>query len=109
MKIITNVNLNDIDLNTLPEQKAVYAIYGFDKINRKFTDYKYVGETENLKKRIISHFLESEPNECLRKFLQSKDEKVILFRLLPRRSREERLSIEQEWINLHKPECNEKK
>jgi len=106
MKIITNVNLNDIDLNTLPEQKAVYAIYGFDKVNRKFADYKFVGETENLRERIISHFSGSEPNECLRKILQSKDEKVMLFRLLPRRSREERLSIEQEWKKLHNPECN---
>lgn len=102
------VNLSKIDLNELPQKEAVYAIFAESKDTGLPINCRYVGETDNLQERTVSHFSESEPNECLREFMQSDKTKIMVYESLPYSTKEERLAKEQEWIEKNNPECNEK-
>ena len=100
------VNLSEIKLDNLPQRKSVYAIYAQSKDTLKPINCRYVGETDNLEERTKAHFQESEQNECLKKFMKSDKTKIMIYELLPNSDKKERIEKENEWIQLHKPECN---
>ena len=91
--------IKEDNLGDLPEKKAVYAIFdnGFNCI--------YVGQTKNLRQRMTEHFSENEKNECLRKFMQSDNEKVLTWEILDSSDEDERLEKEKEWIKRYNPKC----
>lgn len=116
------VNLSEINLNELPERKAVYAIFAQDKETKKPINCRYVGETDNLMERIKAHFsIETdnlmerlkahfsieEQNECLKSFMQSSKTKLMIYELMPNSTKEDRLIKEKEWISSYQPKCNE--
>jgi len=101
------VNLNEINLDNLPERKAVYAIFAQDRETKKPFHCRYVDQTDNLMKRIKAHFSVSEQNKCLRAFMQSGRIKLMFYELIPGSSKEERHRREKDWINLYQPRCNE--
>ena len=101
------VNLSEINLNELPEKKAVYAIFAQDKETKKPINCRYVGETDNLMERIKAHFSIEEQNECLKSFMQSSKTKLMIYELMPNSTKEDRLIKEKEWISSYQPKCNE--
>ena len=100
------VNLSTIDLDDLPQRKSVYAIFAQSKDTLEPINCRYVGETDNLEERTKTHFMDSEQNECLRKFMKSDKTKMMIYELLPNSDKGERLQKEIEWINNYGPECN---
>lgn len=101
------INLSEIDLDDLPQRKAVYGMFAQDKNSGKPINCRYVGETDNLEERIKAHFSKEEQNVCLRKFMQSDKSKLMIYELMPNSTKEDRLEKEAEWIKEYKPECNE--
>jgi excinuclease UvrABC nuclease subunit len=102
----TTVEISDDDLNGLPKQKAVYAICASEEGTGKSIHCRYVGETDNLQERTKAHFSDSEKNEDLKKFMQGKKTKKMIYELLPGSDKQERLAKEDEWIKLYKPAYN---
>ena len=100
------VNLSTMNLDELPQRKAVYAIFAQDKDTLKAINCRYVGETDNLEERTKAHFSENEQNECLKKFMQSDKTKLMIYELLPNSDKNDRLEKEEEWINNYNPKCN---
>lgn len=101
------VNLSEINLDDLPKEKAVYAIFAQSEKTLKPINCRYVGETDNLDERIKAHFANNEQNECLQDFMQSAKTKLMTFELLPISNKQDRLEKEEEWIGIFEPSCNE--
>lgn len=101
------VNLSEIDLDGLPERKAIYAIFARHQETKKPINCRYVGETTNLQERTTAHFSKAEKNACLREFMQSNSIKLMRYELMGNSTKEERLERQKEWIEKHKPRCND--
>ncbi len=99
------VNLSEIDLDGLPERKAVYAIFAQSSETGKPINCRYVGETHDLQERTKVHLSMGEKNDCLREFMQSDKTKLMQYELMPTSTREERLRRQEEWIEKHNPQC----
>jgi len=104
---IEQVNLSEIDINSLPQRKTVYAILAQSKDTGKPINCRYVGETDNLRERTRAHFSKDEQNACLREFMQSDKTKLMKYELMPNSTKKERQAREKEWIKKHEPKCNE--
>ena len=63
----------------------------------------YVGQSEDLQKRLNDHLASSEENSCIKQHLR---EHACYFRYLEIDSASERDSIEQEQIDKFEPKCN---
>lgn len=100
------VNLSEMNLDNLPQRKAVYAIFASEKDSQKPINCRYVGETDNLEERTKKHLGNSEQNECLKEFMQSDKVKLMTYELLPNSDKQDRFAKENEWIELYKPKCN---
>ncbi len=100
------INISTNTTDSLPNKKAVYAIYASDKNTGKPINCRYVGETDNLQERTGAHFNNSEQNEELKEFMQSNKNKKLVYELLPNSDKAERLQKEQEWIQSKKPQYN---
>lgn len=92
------VNLDRIDIDNLPERKAVYAIFARDKDTGEPINCRYVGETDNLKERTKAHFQVDELNSCLKEFMQSIKTKLLLYELMPNSLKDDRLGKEKRWV-----------
>jgi predicted GIY-YIG superfamily endonuclease len=101
------VNLSKINLDSLSQRKAVYAIFAQDKESDTPIDCRYVGVTDNIRERIRAHFSKKEQNDCLRKFMQSGETKLMRYELMSGSKKDDRLIKEEEWIEKYNPECNE--
>ena len=99
------VNLDDIDLDDLPQRKAVYAIFARHKETKKPIHCRYVGETSDLQERTKAHFSKGEKNDCLREFMQSNSIKLMRYELMPNSTKEERLERQEEWTEKYNPRC----
>jgi len=99
--IITSTNYAQ-----LPETEAVYAIYAQEKDTSKPINCRYVGQTDNLRRRTGEHFSPDEPNECLREFMQSTKTKILVYELMPGSTEDERRAVEEAWIKELNPKCN---
>jgi hypothetical protein len=99
------MELSRYGLEKLPDGKAVYAIYS--RKSGVLGNCIFVGETEDIKKSMIAHLSDAEPNECLRTFAQAK---AILLRyeLMPNSNKAQRLDTELEWIDRFGPRCNKR-
>ena len=99
-----NNNLDKRDnLDELPGEKAVYAIYS--RINGRAANCIYVGETNNLQSAIMSHFQPSELNTGLKDFMQSIKLKALVYTLMPDSTKEERMRIVSEWKKEKQPKA----
>jgi amino acid adenylation domain-containing protein len=89
-------------LSDLPEERAVYAIFG--RIHGRPANCRYVAVTNNLRQSIRGHFneLTSEP---LAEFTRSIKTKTLRYQLLPDSTDTEVSSIEKEWIEKFRPTC----
>jgi excinuclease UvrABC nuclease subunit len=63
----------------------------------------YVGQSENLKERLLSHLNTSEPNACIKKHLK---DYTCYFRCIEVTTQEERNKIEEQQIDEYSPSCN---
>jgi hypothetical protein len=48
-----------------------------------------------------------EKNECLRDFMQSDKTNLMQYELMPNSTKEERVEMQDEWIEKYDPRCNE--
>ena len=97
---------------SVPTRPGLYAIGHTDvhvhglEIQRT---YAYIGEAENLKRRLEQHLLPNEQNPDLRKYLLDTKERVRWwYTTTDSLSRNERLAYEQTLIRRIKPACNRK-
>ena len=104
---MSTIEIEKGDYDSIPDKKAVYSIWAQNKTTNKPMNCRYVGETEDLRKRTGEHFGESEQNKCLKKFMQSTKTKLMVYELMPNSTKEDRLEKEKAWIKKHSPECNE--
>lgn len=63
----------------------------------------YIGQSDNLKERLISHLNTSETNSCIKKHLK---DYTCYFRYIEVTSQAERDKIEAEQIDEYSPSCN---
>lgn len=63
----------------------------------------YVGQTDNLERRLLEHLSPSESNACIRRHLR---DYTCYFRFLDVSTEADRLRIEQEQIKEYNPDCN---
>ncbi|MEL7003771.1 MAG: hypothetical protein AAFN93_13695 [Bacteroidota bacterium] len=97
-------NLDNRDnLNELPAEKAVYAIYS--RVNGKPENCRFVGATDNLQDAVKSHFSISEKDDCLKEFMQSIKIKTLNYKLMKDASEDELSSLQKEWEDQYQPEC----
>ena len=101
------VEIASSDLSNVPKRKAVYAIFAKSKDTGEPINCRYVGQTDNLHERTVAHFSKSEPNICLREFMQSNKTKILDYELMPNSTEDERKAKENSWIEKHNPECSE--
>jgi excinuclease UvrABC nuclease subunit len=98
-------NLDKLDnLDELPAAPGVYAICG--RVNDKPANCRYIGETDNIREAIKSHFRRDEPYECLREFMQSIKIKHLLYELTKDSNSKSRVLKKEEWEKEFKPTCN---
>ena len=101
-------NLDKKDnLNTLPPEPAVYALCG--RVNGQPANPRYIGQTINLREKIIKHFdrNESNSNKCLKEFMQSIKIKELIYQLMPDSTDYERVCKKKQWEDKYRPECTE--
>jgi hypothetical protein len=91
-----NNNLDRRDnLDEIPAEKAVYAIYS--RINGRPANCIFISETNNLQSAVRGHFVPAEVNADLRDFMQSIKIKTLVYTLMPESSKEERMKIVNDW------------
>lgn len=97
--MVIRINLEDEHFDRIPDKAAVYAIFS-DK------GFHFVGETDNLSDCMKVHLDPNKANNCLKNIFKSSKEKLMIYELMPKSSRKERLHLEKEWIEKYKPSCN---
>lgn len=63
----------------------------------------YVGQTNELKRRLLEHLSESEPDKCIKKYLNNHS---CYFRVNKISSEKDRVELEKKEIEEYKPKCN---
>jgi len=63
----------------------------------------YVGQSDNLERRLLEHLSRSEPDACIKRHLR---EYNCYFRFIEISSSSERDKVEQEQIDEYNPDCN---
>lgn len=63
----------------------------------------YVGQSDNLERRLLEHLSRSEPDACIKRYLRDYD---CSFRFIEISSSSERDKVEQEQIDEYNPDCN---
>jgi excinuclease UvrABC nuclease subunit len=90
-----------VDLAT-PEKPGIYLIF-VSQNNRTSGRLIYVGQSENLRDRLVEHLSDNEPNEALRNHLS---EHICWFQFTPITKQSERDGVESFLIRRLRPECN---
>ena len=97
-----------ISLSSVLPQPGLYA-YGHDEMCHGLEAsrvYVYIGETDNLKRRMIQHKPENEQNPGLKKYLQDQEDAKCWYCVLSASSDKNRKDIEKELIQRFKPKFN---
>lgn len=98
-------NYRDFNANTINnkvlETPGVYLIWV--RINDGSWRIYYVGQTENLKRKLLEHLSENEPNDLLKDMILRC---VCGFSFAPVNSHEERCGIERFFYEHYSPKCN---
>jgi hypothetical protein len=98
-------NLDHKDnLHELPEDKAVFAIFGI--VDGEPVNCRLVGETENLQKNVRSLF-ERPASEGLKKFMQGAWLQMLIYELMPGSSASERQTGMHGWMLKYNPAIDE--
>ena len=63
----------------------------------------YVGQSDNLERRLLDHLRPSEPDACIKRHLREYD---CFFRFIEISSLDERNRVEREQIDEYNPPCN---
>ena len=84
----------------IPQVGGVYRLL-YHSENKYYVFY--VGQTDNLKRRLFEHINTSEPDECIKKHIVNHS---CYFRYLEVNSQPERDRIEGQQINEYNPSCN---
>jgi len=63
----------------------------------------YVGQSNNLQRRLLEHLSPSEPDSCIKRHLRDYN---CFFRFIEISSQDERNRVEREQIEKYKPNCN---
>lgn len=63
----------------------------------------YVGQSDNLERRLLEHLADSEPNTCIKRHLNNYS---CYFRCLEVGTQSERDRVEQQQISEYTPSCN---
>lgn len=88
------LNTDKVDLQKAP---AVYALFSEEKC-------LFVALTGNLNEAIRKHSLETEPVETVRRLMQSKRTKILMYELLKYETSVNCKLKKEHWINLFEPE-----
>ncbi len=100
------IEINSGNLDNLPESPAVYAFWAKSEKSQPI-NCRYVGQTDNLRRRIKEHFSNSSHNECLKEFIDSGKAIILEYMEMVDSTEHRRLNTEKEWIFLRSPKCNE--
>ena len=84
----------------LPASEGVYRL--IYKKGEKYYVF-YVGQSDDLQRRLNEHLSYTEPNECIKRYLQNFN---CLFKFIEISLQFERDRIEEEEIEQYKPPCN---
>ena len=95
-------------LSLVSDKPGLYA-YGHDEMCHGLEAsrvYVYIGETDNLKRRMVQHRPENEQNLGLKKYLQDQENAKCWYCVLSAPSAKNRKDIEKELIQRFKPKFN---
>lgn len=84
-----------------PNSGGVYRLINQD--GEKYYVF-YVGQSDDLERRLLEHLSSGEPNACIRRYLRDHS---CFFRSMEVASQSERDRIEQEQIDEYSPACND--
>lgn len=94
-------NYNSTDVNRYaPSNGGVYRL--IYKRTEKFYVF-YVGQSNDLKRRLLEHLSPSEPDTCIKRHLR---DYTCYFRFIEIASQSERDKVERQQIQEYKPSCN---
>ena len=101
-------NLDKKDnLDEVPEGEAVFGIFAI--IHEKPVNCRFVGETDNLRKRVRELFEKAEAEgEGFKEFMQGPWYKLLLYELMPGSKAEDRQKKVKEWTKEYNPKIDEK-
>ncbi len=90
---------NNVNLY-VPVSEGVYRL-----IYKKSEEYYvfYVGQSDDLQRRLNEHLSYTEPNECIKRYLKNFN---YFFRFIEITLQPERDVVEEEEIEKYKPPCN---
>lgn len=92
---------NDTNVNKYASSKGgVYRL--IHKENENFYVF-YVGQSNDLKRRLLEHLCPSEPDKCIKRHLR---DYTCYFRFTEIASQPERDKVERQQIDEYKPTCN---
>ena len=83
-----------------PTSGGVYRL--INKSGDKYYVF-YVGQSDNLERRLLEHLSRSEPDACIKRHLRDYD---CSFRFIKISSSTERDRVEREQIQEYNPDCN---
>jgi len=83
-----------------PTSGGVYRL--INKSGEKYYVF-YVGQSNDLERRLLEHLSSSEPDSCIKRHLRDYD---CYFRFIEVSSASERDRVEKEQINKYEPDCN---
>lgn len=87
-------------LANTPESGGIYRLLYYSE--DKYYVF-YIGQSDNLRKRLIEHLNTSEPNECIKKYINGYS---CYFRYLEVSTQSERDRIETQQREEYQPTCN---
>ena len=90
---------NNVNLY-VPASEGIYRL--IYKKGEKYYVF-YVGQSDDLQRRLNEHLSYSEPNECIKRYLQNFN---CFFRFIEITLQSERDRVEEEEIEKYKPPCN---
>jgi len=90
----------DSNVELVPQKGGVYRLI-YNSGDRYYVFY--VGQTENLQRRLNEHLSPSEPDACIKKHL---DNYNCYFRYITVNTQQERDRVELQQINEYNPTCN---
>ena len=93
----------DDNLHQLPITPAVFGIFAI--LDEEPVNCRYVAESENLHESVKDLF-ENKSGEGLQKFMQGPWIKMILFRIMPGSTRDERKAAMKIWVDRYNPKID---
>ena len=92
------------NLNEVPTEKGVFGIFGI--VNDEPVNCRFIGESENLQKEIKNVF-ENPVGEGMKKFMQGPWIQMLVYKIMPNSTLEDRKNTVEEWNNQYNPKIDE--